>query len=885
MVVPEPVVGYDPSRFQQWLASLTPLGSEASSGTERPSRTYNFAGMTPHSAARQFDRIRNVQELLGIGRQSPPSIDFVDGPVQIDPPVSDEPIARGTRADPGEKKVAEPRSGNQQPTPVQPAPTSPNNTAAVPTAPQPQSTPTTSTPAPTTTSPALAPTAEPTAPRLPATSVSQPWSLTGAMLGVQEPIPAQTQFAEKPYIYEYMKNIPVAPGDSTTFAGVATVTVGIDETIITGVQNPTTGENDTTVRDRFGEVVSQSHSEIVPGTGGLTRDATITDKFGTSKTRTVDDGQGNRITWTANPDGSHSVHYSKSNIIVVEPAPGSTVPAQVIQLNPDGTSGYATMWHSDGRTSTAEFQPSLLGTPVTEYTRSDGPSMEVLTVPDRTNGKPSSIVTDHLGNRSVVRPDGTTTPVDEYNAALSGTDYGNTFDPMSGRWVPNPIVGREALVRIPDGTSIQKWHMRNPDGSKYELDAYFDEQGNLRGIGKWDSGGLKYTSFRNIDGILVSGEMFDLDSGSAEDNRQLVYDGVMILFGIPEMAFLGARLGVGIGSRYFGSRLASQGVSLTGRELAIAGLGAGDTLTGVVGGARSSKYTSFPAPMAPGYVLRPPLMPNRVEAVQLSASAPRLRPNGLGQPSGSVSASVPEVFQGSPRIGSWIAEELAFEAKIASVAGNSFAKLDSSLDVASRSRALVSAGTRNMAGGTSSRGAANVSIDGVNRSSSAWHTRWLFGRRGGNNANITFYHGTTAEFANIIRSSGVQFGRNSPGKLDFGPGFYTSREYDQAIKYAQSAMNRNPGSFPGIVEFRVPRSEMSRLARLNFPSADGSWANFISRFRRDDILNDHAFDVVEGPILSNLPKYLRGEAPTGSGTQTSWHTKGAIDVLNRYIVQ
>ncbi|MFE6923628.1 hypothetical protein ACFVAV_21565 [Nocardia sp. NPDC057663] len=518
--------------------------------------------------------------------------------------------------------------------------------------------------------------------------------MTSLMLGVQQPVVGQTLNAGLPDVVNFAQHAPVNPGDSTSFAGVATVTIGNDHTTITSTHNPVTGDIDTKVRDKFGAPASESHSKIVPGTGGLTRDTTIIDKSGISEIRTVDDGQGNLITWTANPDGSHSVHYHKSNIIVVEPAPGSSTPTQIIQLSPDGTSGHVTMWHSDGSASSADFRPSLYGTPVTEYTSSEGTSLEVLTVPGRTNGQPISIVTDAMGNRAVVQPDGTTTAVDKYNTALGGPGYGNKFDPSSATWVTDPITSRGPMVRVSDGTSIQKWYGRKPDGSKYELDAYFDEQGNLRGIGNADSKGIKYTSYGSIDGIFVPTDTIDLDAGNAIDNRQLVYDAVMVVFGIPELAILGTRLGVGIGGRYFGSQLAGQGASLTGRELAVAGLGAGDALTGLAGGARAARNPALPSSTPQFQAPRPSPTPARIELPQLSANAPKLRPNSPAQSPISVAASVPRDVYLRPGMGAPLSQALKSEAQIGQAVRDLNMQVEQLLMLETRAKTMVSAGAR-----------------------------------------------------------------------------------------------------------------------------------------------------------------------------------------------
>lgn len=556
------------------------------------------------------------------------------------------------------------------------------------------------------------------------------------MLGVQQPVVGQTLNSGLSDVVDFAQHAPVNPGDSTSFAGVATVTIGNDYTTITSTHNPATGDIDTKVRDKFGALASESHSEIVPGTGGLTRDTTIIGKSGISKIRTVDDGQGNLITWTANPDGSHSVHYHKSNIIVVEPAPGSSTPTQIIQLSPDGTSGHVTMLHSDGSTSSADFRPSLYGTPVTDYTRSDGTSLEVLTVPGRTNGQPISIVTDAMGNRAVVQPDGTTTPVDKYNTTIGGPGYGNKFDPSSATWVTDPITSRGPMVRLPDGTSIQKWHGRQPDGSEYELDAYFDEHGNLRGIGNADFQGVEYTSYSSIDGIFVPTETIDLDAGNVKDDRQLVYDAVTALIGIPELAILGTRLGIGIGARYFGSRLAGQGASLTGRELAVAGLGAGDALTGLAGGARAAKNPALPSSTPQFQAPRPSSTPARIELPQLSANAPKLRPNSPAQSPISVAVSVPRDVYLRPGMGVPLSQTLKSEAQIGQAVRDINTQFEQLLMFEFKAKTLVSASARNNNAahtGVAASSNANRASAGGTRSSAGSQGNVASGQRGPTN--------------------------------------------------------------------------------------------------------------------------------------------------------
>lgn len=91
------------------------------------------------------------------------------------------------------------------------------------------------------------------------------------------------------------------------------------------------------------------------------------------------------------------------------------------------------------------------------------------------------------------------------------------------------------MIQVPDGTALQKWTGRRRDGSEYELTAYFDQKGNLRGLGDHDYKGLKYTSFDYVDGIFVPADTLRLDAGNVADDRQLVFDAVFLAFGIPDI--------------------------------------------------------------------------------------------------------------------------------------------------------------------------------------------------------------------------------------------------------------------------------------------------------------------------------------------------------------
>jgi len=75
---------------------------------------------------------------------------------------------------------------------------------------------------------------------------------------------------------------------------------------------------------------------------------------------------------------------------------------------------------------------------------------------------------------------------------------------------------------------------------------------------------------------------------------------------------------------------------------------------------------------------------------------------------------------------------------------------------------------------------------------------------------ITLYHGTSKLGAKLIRESGVdiKYGGN---KKDFGQGFYTTRDKQQALDWVEA---RNPGG--EVLSFKVKTSDLNNLSHLDF---------------------------------------------------------------------
>ncbi len=81
------------------------------------------------------------------------------------------------------------------------------------------------------------------------------------------------------------------------------------------------------------------------------------------------------------------------------------------------------------------------------------------------------------------------------------------------------------------------------------------------------------------------------------------------------------------------------------------------------------------------------------------------------------------------------------------------------------------------------------------------------------------------------------------------------------------------------VWFRVPKSEIAKLKRLNLTKDANLWERIVRRFRNQGGIPN--YDIVEGPMLKNVDKFIEGVSPVKYGQQTSWHTQEAIDLLMR----
>jgi len=114
---------------------------------------------------------------------------------------------------------------------------------------------------------------------------------------------------------------------------------------------------------------------------------------------------------------------------------------------------------------------------------------------------------------------------------------------------------------------------------------------------------------------------------------------------------------------------------------------------------------------------------------------------------------------------------------------------------------------------------------------------------------MTLYHGSDQ----IIKAPEL---RSSTRTLDFGAGFYTTTNKEQAINFAVKVYTRSiregntpSGKFISVYEADYEKMQQE-LNILHFKSADEAWLNFVMANRRNTY-NGKKYDVIYGPVAND----------------------------------
>ncbi|MBP0962498.1 MAG: DUF3990 domain-containing protein [Oscillospiraceae bacterium] len=108
---------------------------------------------------------------------------------------------------------------------------------------------------------------------------------------------------------------------------------------------------------------------------------------------------------------------------------------------------------------------------------------------------------------------------------------------------------------------------------------------------------------------------------------------------------------------------------------------------------------------------------------------------------------------------------------------------------------------------------------------------------------MLLYHGSNMEIQipKIIVSN---------RSLDFGTGFYTTSDYQQAKKWAVLTKERNGEGAAVVTEYEFDESLMSEYKVLKFKKPDYEWLRFV-RDCRKEIITGNEYDLIIGPVADD----------------------------------
>jgi hypothetical protein len=150
-----------------------------------------------------------------------------------------------------------------------------------------------------------------------------------------------------------------------------------------------------------------------------------------------------------------------------------------------------------------------------------------------------------------------------------------------------------------------------------------------------------------------------------------------------------------------------------------------------------------------------------------------------------------------------------------------------------------------------------------------------------NDQDIVLYHGTLDIHAvSILQAVDPTVCRYL---TDFGRGFYTTTNRQQAERWAHDLALQTAGGVPAVIRFSVERNELAGLHCLFFvrgtPAAIDFWS-FVQYCRTTAADHNRAqipwYDIVVGPVTGSW----KNQTVIPDGDQVSFHTDQAASVLD-----
>jgi hypothetical protein len=120
---------------------------------------------------------------------------------------------------------------------------------------------------------------------------------------------------------------------------------------------------------------------------------------------------------------------------------------------------------------------------------------------------------------------------------------------------------------------------------------------------------------------------------------------------------------------------------------------------------------------------------------------------------------------------------------------------------------------------------------------------------------MILYHGSNVEVKEPILLK-VQ------RELDFGKGFYTTSDMEQAARWAWRTAKRRGESNAFVTVYEVNEDELKNIRLLSFDSPNVEWLNLVVKNRKGEYIAGD-WDVISGPVADDqtaqvIDLYLEG---------------------------
>ena len=99
-------------------------------------------------------------------------------------------------------------------------------------------------------------------------------------------------------------------------------------------------------------------------------------------------------------------------------------------------------------------------------------------------------------------------------------------------------------------------------------------------------------------------------------------------------------------------------------------------------------------------------------------------------------------------------------------------------------------------------------------------------------------------------------------ELDFGKGFYTTSDMEQAARWAERTAKRRGESNAFVTVYEVNEDELKNIRLLSFDSPNVEWLNFVVKNRKGEYIAGD-WDIISGPVADDqtaqvIDLYLEG---------------------------